>query len=74
MGFFRYYCKVLQVAFSHSLGIAESVVFVVTIAGGLAAYFLPQIKMAIHFSEWQIAAVVLGSIVGIRLLLAPYWV
>ena len=71
---FQYLVKVLRVAFSHSLSRAQDTIFVLLILGGIVTFFVPALHMSIDVSGWQIAAVVLGGIVALRLLLAPYWI
>src|SRR5579862_630334 len=81
MGFFRYYRRVLRVAFTHSLDIAQAAIFVSVILIGAAAYLLPLFGMPIDLRRWiealtgwQVAAGVFGTIVAVRLVLAPYWI
>ena len=74
MGFFRYWCLVLQMAWTHSLGRASDVILSLVILLGLSTFFVPTIHMGIDVNGWQIAAIVLGCIVGLRLLVAPYWI
>ena len=78
MELLRYYGRVLRVAFTHSLDIAQAVIFASLIAIGFVSHFFPklQVTMTTWASELtgsQVAAVILGTIFGIRLILAPYW-
>ena len=76
MGLIRFYGLVLREAFRHSLDIAQAVIFVLLAFSGFIASRNPTVKPmldAIDFGGWQIAAIVFGSIIVIRLLLAPYW-
>jgi hypothetical protein len=78
MGFVRYYWKVFRAAFSHSLSIAQSVIFALAIAIGAIAYFIPKTQAILMpwasiLNGWQVATGVLGAIVFVRLALAPYW-
>jgi hypothetical protein len=74
MDFFKFYWRVLCAALIHSLHAAHSVLLLLLIAAGFFTYFVPQVHLMIDLHGWQIAAIVLGSIVGIRLVLAPYWI
>jgi hypothetical protein len=74
--FFRFYWLVFREAFRHSLDIAQSVIFFVVILSGLVAARNPSLKPMIDrfdLGGWQIAVIVLGAIVLIRLVFAPYW-
>jgi hypothetical protein len=69
------------VAFSHSLSIAQDVIFATVIVLGFIVYLAPGPHMGIDFgqwslamSAWQIAAIVAAIIFGLRLILAPYWI
>jgi hypothetical protein len=67
---------VLRETFRHSLDIAQAVIFVALALGGFIAARNPASKPmidALDLGGWQIAAIVFGSILAIRLLLAPYW-
>jgi hypothetical protein len=76
MGLIRFYGLVLREAFRHSLDIAQAVIFVALAAGGFIAARNPASKPmidALDMGGWKMAAIVSGSIIVIRLLLAPYW-
>ena len=76
MGFFKFYWLVFREAFRHSLDIAQAVIFVCLTLGGLIVAQNPASKPmidALNLGGWQIAAIVSGTIIGVRLLLAPYW-
>ena len=68
-----YIWLVLRVAWRHSFHSAHSILLGLIIGIGLLTYFVPQIKFMVDLHGWQVAASVLGSIVGVRLVLAPYW-
>jgi len=77
MGFIRFYWMVFREAFRHSLDITQAVLFVVIGFSGLVVSRNPGAKMIVDgldLGGWKIAALVFGSIVAIRLMLAPYWV
>src|SRR5438067_5449600 len=79
MGFLRYYGTVARVAFTHSLSTAQAVIFVLAILVGGVAYFVPKTQAILTpwitaLNGWQVATGVLGTIVFIRLVLAPYWI
>jgi hypothetical protein len=76
MEFLRFYWAVFRESFRHSLDIAQAVMFVVIIVGGVVATENPRAKVTLDQMDlggWKAAAIVLGSIILIRLLLAPYW-
>ncbi len=64
--------RVFVTAFYPSLDTAQAIIFLLIIGFGLVTYFVPGMKMPVNPTAWQTALVVLGSIVLIRLLLAPY--
>ena len=81
MEFFRYYGNVLRVAFTHSLDIAQAVIFLLVIIVGGITYFFPRLSLTLDAADWatalagwQVATGVLSMIVLIRLVLAPYWI
>jgi hypothetical protein len=76
MDFIRFYGKVLQEAFRHSLDIAQGAIFLVIILAGSIAAGNPGARMTLESLDlggWKTAALVFGSIIGARLILAPYW-
>jgi hypothetical protein len=68
-----YYWRLISTAFTTSLDIAQAVVFILIIAVGLLLYFHPGAKMPLEVNGWQAAAIVLGTIIVIRIVLAPFW-
>lgn len=79
--FVRYYCRVMSVAFSHSASAAQTVIFGTIILLGGSIWLLPRFAVDLHLADWvstvsgwKVAAATFGSIVGIRLLLAPFWI
>jgi hypothetical protein len=81
MGFLGYYAKVLRVAFTHSLDIAQSIIFAFLIIIGVAPYLLQGFGVTLDLTRWataltgwQVATGVFGTIILIRLILAPYWI
>jgi hypothetical protein len=76
MEFLRFYWAVLRESFRHSLDIAQGVIFIAIIVGGVIATGNPRAKMTLDqmdLSGWKAAAIIFGLIILIRLLLAPYW-
>jgi len=76
MGLIRFYSLILREAFRHSLDIAQAIIFVALAVGGFIAAYIPASKpmiAAIDLGGWKIVAIVFGSIILIRLILAPYW-
>jgi hypothetical protein len=78
MGFRQFYCRVIRVAFTHSLSSTHTVLILLSILAWAAAIalrqFIPGTGMTINLSNGQITAIALALIVAIRLLLAPYWI
>ena len=81
MGVARYYGLLFRMALRHSLSSAQDFIFLALIALGLAAWLFGRLGMTFDaatwmqtVTTWQIATMVLGAIVVIRLLLAPYWI
>ena len=74
MGPFKFYWAAIKLAVKHSFDHAQYVLFGLFLAVGVASYFIPKMAAWETFvSGWQAATFVLGSIVLLRLLLAPYW-
>jgi hypothetical protein len=71
MAAFRYYWSVVLMAFTHSIQGAHAIVFLGIIVVGGAAYFVPELHL--NMEGPGIAATVFGSIVALRLVMAPYW-
>jgi hypothetical protein len=68
------YCRrLLHTAWRHSFHAAHSIILALLILAGLLTYFFPQVEIMIDLNGWQVAAAVLGSIIVVRLALAPYW-
>jgi hypothetical protein len=78
MGLLRYYSLLVRTAFTHTLSVAQHVLFVFMLIVGAAIWFAPNFYMTIALTSppdgWTVAAVTFGLIIGIRLLLAPYWI
>jgi hypothetical protein len=74
LSFLRYCGRVLHVALSHSLHAAHSIILVLLIVAGLATSLIPSLEIIPDLHGWQVAASVLTAIVGVRLLLAPFWI
>jgi hypothetical protein len=68
-GFFRYSCSVMGMAWKHALTPAQDIIFVLVILAGILGAWVPRVDL----NAWQAAAIILSTIVGVRLLLAPYW-
>lgn len=74
LGPFSYIWLVIRTAWRHSFHAAHSVILALIILAGAVTYFVPQVEVLIDLHGWQVATVVLGSIIAVRLLLAPYWI
>lgn len=80
MAYLRYVCRVVVVAFRHSLSITQNIIFVAVLLVGLVIWYAPGPHMGVDLtvwlptlSGWRIAFMVTALIVGGRLMLAPYW-
>ena len=69
----RYLGLVLRRTWRQSLDTAQSIIFALIIIAGLLTYFVPQIKVMVDLGGWQVAALIAGAVLVVRLLLAPYW-
>lgn len=77
MQFCRFYALVFREAFRHSLDLTQTIVFIIIFFAGLIAYGNPGAKVqleALDLNGWQVAAIVFGCIIALRLIMAPYWV
>jgi hypothetical protein len=77
MGFFRFYMKYFKEVCRPSIDIAQAVIFILLISGGLVIYLYPPGRKIIESAEltsWKVAIYVLVAIVVTRLILAPYWI
>jgi hypothetical protein len=76
MDFVRFYVSVIREAFRHSVDLAQAFIFIILIVAGSIAAGNPKAKLMLEHLElggWKTAALVLGGIIGIRLIMAPYW-
>jgi hypothetical protein len=47
---------------------------ILIIAAGVVTYLNPQIEVLVDLHGWEVAAVVVASIVAVRLFLVPFWI
>jgi hypothetical protein len=69
-----YLWLVLKTAWRHSFHAAHSLLLALIIGVGLVTWLAPQVEVMVDLHGWQVATVVLSSIIAVRLLLAPYWI
>ena len=69
-----YLWLVIRTAWRHSFHAAHSVILALIILAGTVTYFVPQFEVMVDLHGWQVATFVLGSIIAVRILLAPYWI
>lgn len=80
MGFISYWRSVIVMAFRHSLDLAQLILFVVFLAAGSAALFVPPelAKLAPSVMEgletWRVIAITCMAVFSVRLACAPYWI
>lgn len=73
--FLRFYARVFVLAFKHSYGYSDIIVFVAVVAFGiLSRYFPKEIEYVSNLLAWQVPIMALGLVFAVRLLIAPYWV
>ena len=68
-GPFIYLWLVIGTAWRHSFHAAHSVILALIILAGAVTYFVPRVEVMVDLHGWQVAAVVLGSIVGVSVLI-----
>jgi hypothetical protein len=68
-----YLWLVLRRAWQHSFRAAHSIILALIICGGILTYCVPQIQVMVDLGGWQVAALTMGGILAVRLVLAPYW-
>lgn len=76
MGVFKFYWLVLREAFRHAPDLTQTIIFFLLLLAGAVASGNPEFKPMIEaydLSGWKVAAIVFGTIIALRLLLAPYW-
>jgi hypothetical protein len=73
VGLFRFYRHVLWLACRHSLGVADASFYGVLVALALAAWWRPELPETIGLTERQISLYVFGTVIAVRLMMAPYW-
>jgi hypothetical protein len=76
VGLIRFYGFVLREAFRHSLDITQTIIFLALAVAGLIVARNPASKSmieALDVGGWKMVAMVFGTILAIRLVLAPYW-
>jgi hypothetical protein len=69
-----YLSLIFRTAWRHSFHAAHSVILVLIILAGLVTYFVPRAEVMVDPHGWRVAIAVLGAIISVRLLLAPYWI
>jgi hypothetical protein len=74
MAFIKYYVRLVRVALTHSLDSAHGVLLILLIVVGVVPYFNPRIEILVDPHGWAPAALILASIVAVRLFLAPFWI
>jgi hypothetical protein len=81
MNFLRYVRHIAIIAVSHSLSVAQNIIFVAVIIVGFIVKYAPGPHIGIDFrgwaspiSGWEITAYVFCFILGLRLLLANFWI
>ena len=73
IGPLTYLGLVLRCVWPHSFHTAHSILLGLVIIGGFLSLIFPQIKIA-DLEGWKVAALIVGAVLAVRLLLAPYWI
>ena len=73
-GPFTYLWLVIKTASRHSLHATHSIILALIILAGLVTSVVPQVEVLVDLHGWHVGAAVLGGIIAVRLLLAPYWI
>jgi phosphate/sulfate permease len=73
-GPFTYLWLVIKTACRHSFHTAHSIILALIILAGFVTSVVPQVEVLVDLHGWQVAAAVLGGIIAVRPLLAPYWI
>jgi len=74
MDFIKYYVRLMRVALTHSLRSAHGILLILLIVVGVVPYLYPRIEILVDPHGWAPAALILASIVAVRLFLAPFWI
>jgi hypothetical protein len=69
-----YLWLVIKTAWRHSFHAAHSVILTLIIVAGIVTSLVPQVEVLVDLHGWQVATIVLGGIIVVRLVLAPYWI
>src|SRR5215472_1940805 len=69
-----YLSLIIRTAFRHSLDVTQSVIFILILLAWLVTYFFPRVVVTVDLNSGQVAAALIGVIVFVRLLFAPYWI
>ena len=73
-GPFTYLWLVIKTASRHSFHATHSIILALIILAGFVTSVVPQVEVLVDLHGWQVGAAVLGGIIAVRLLLAPYWI
>jgi hypothetical protein len=74
MAFWRYWWSVFKLAWRHSFSATQNIIFAAFLLVGIASKAIPGLSsMTEAVAGWQVAALILAGIVGVRLILAPFW-
>jgi hypothetical protein len=74
MDFVRYYVRLVRVALTHSFHAAHGVLLIFLIVVGVIPYLDPRIEILVDPHGWAPAALIVVSIIAVRLCLAPFWI
>jgi hypothetical protein len=69
-----YLLLVIKTALRHSLHATHSIILALIIVAGFVTWMVPKVEVLVDLHGWRLAAAVLGGIIAVRLLLAPYWI
>jgi phosphate/sulfate permease len=72
-GLHTYPWLVIKTAWRHSFHATHSIILALIMLAGLVTYFLPTVEVMVDLHGWQVATLVLGGVIAVRLFLSPYW-
>jgi hypothetical protein len=74
MSFFNYYRRFFAVAFKHPFGVADGISTALGILLPIIGRLHPKWTAGVGDLAWQVPLTAFLALVGIRLILAPYWI
>jgi hypothetical protein len=70
----NYIWLVIKTALPHSFHVTHAFILALIISAGVVTYFDQRVEVMVEPHGWVVATCVLAGVIGVRLLLAPYWI